>query len=120
MNICALLRQAVGALRFLIVASLAVPVLALAQPLAGNPTSGRHLATTICGSCHQVIGGKGRDGPPSFVDIANVTSTTALSLLVFLRSSHNEMPNLIISKSDTDDLVAYILSLKEPFAPIRQ
>ena len=120
MNICALLGRAVGASRFLIVASLVVPVSALAQPLAGDPSSGRQLATTICGSCHQVIGGKGRDGPASFVDIANVTSTTALSLLVFLRSNHKEMPNLIISKSDTDDLVAYILSLKEPFAPIRQ
>jgi len=47
-------------------------------------------------------------------------STTALSLKVFLRSSHNKMPNLIISDPDTDDLIAYILSLKEPFAPIRQ
>jgi len=47
-------------------------------------------------------------------------STTALSLKVFLRPSHNKMPNLIISDPDTDDLIAYILSLKEPFAPIRQ
>ena len=37
--------------------------------------------------------------------------------MVFLRSNHKEMPNLIISNSDTDDLIAYILSLKEPFAP---
>jgi len=97
-----------------------VPVLALAQPLAGNPSSGRQRATTICGSCHQVIVGKGRDGPPSFVDIANITSITALSLMVFLRSNHKEMPNLIISNSDTDDLIANILGLKESFSPIRQ
>ena len=38
---------------------------------------------------------------------------------VFLRTSHNEMPNLIISNSDTDDLIAYILDLKEPSAPKR-
>lgn len=41
-------------------------------------------------------------------------STTALSLKVFLRSNHKEMPNLIISNTDTDDIVAYILSLNRP------
>ena len=30
------------------------------------------------------------------------------------------MPNLIIDSSDTDDLIAYILSLNEPFAQTRQ
>ena len=51
---------------------------------------------------------------PSFLDVANMPSTTALSLKVFLRTSHKEMPNLIISETDTDDLIAYILNLKEP------
>ena len=106
----------IGISRFLIVASLVLPVVALAQPLAGDPASGRKTATALCGTCHQVIGGKGRDSPASFVDIANMTSTTALSLKVFLRSSHKDMPNLIIDSSDTDDLIAYILSLKTPFA----
>ena len=92
----------------------------LAQPLAGDPASGRKTATALCGTCHQVIGGEGRDSPASFVDIANMTSTTALSLKVFLRSSHKEMPNLIIDSSDTDDLIAYILSFKGPFAQTRQ
>ena len=109
----------IGTSRFLIVASLVLPVVALAQPLAGDPASGRKTATALCGTCHQV-GGQGRDSPASFVDIANMTSTTALSLKVFLRSSHEEMPNLIINNSDTDDLIAYILSLKKPFAPTRR
>jgi hypothetical protein len=30
------------------------------------------------------------------------------------------MPNLIIDSSETDDLIAYILGLKKPFAPTRQ
>jgi hypothetical protein len=46
------------------------------------------------------------------VDIA-MTSTTAL------RSSHKGMPILIIDSSDIDDLIAYIVSLKEPFAQTR-
>jgi mono/diheme cytochrome c family protein len=114
------MRNGIGTSRFLIVASLVLPAVALAQPLAGDPASGRKTATALCGTCHQVIGGKGRDSPASFVDIANMTSTTALSLKVFLRTSHKEMPNLIIDSSDTDDLIAYILSLKEPFAQTRQ
>ena len=104
--------------RLLIAASLAVPAAALAQPLEGNPLIGRQTATALCVPCHQ-IGQTRHDGAPSFVDVANMPSTTALSLKVFLRSNHKEMPNLIISNSDTDDLIAYILNLKQPSAPKR-
>ena len=77
------MRNRIGTSRFLIVASLVLPVVAFAQPLAGDPASGRKTATALCGTCHQVIGGEGRDSPASFVDIANMTSTTALSLKCF-------------------------------------
>jgi cytochrome c len=118
MNICGRLGRAVGASRLLVAAAVALPVSALGQQLAGNPSSGHQTATTVCASCHRVVGGKSGLGPPSFVDIANMPSTTELSLRVFLRSSHKEMPNLIISESDTDDVIAYILDLKQPVAPI--
>jgi hypothetical protein len=39
-------------------------------------------------------------------------STTALSLKVFLNSSHTNMPNVIIQPSDADEIVHYILGLK--------
>ena len=55
---------------------------------------------------------RGRKGGPDLTAIANLPSTTALSLRVFLQSSHRTMPNLIIGRADTDDLIAYILSLK--------
>jgi cytochrome c len=98
---------------------LTVPFSATAQSVGGNPVIGRQTATTLCVPCHQ-IGATGRDGAPSFVDVANMPSTTALSLKVFLRSNHNRMPNLIIPDSDTDDLIAYILDLKQPSAPNRR
>lgn len=118
MNVYDLAKQAAAALYVI----LSMPPLsrALADPLQGNSSLGRQAATSVCCSCHQVIGGKGRDGPPSFVDIANMQSTTALSLKVFLRSNHKEMPNLIIPAGVTDDLIAFILSLKEPYAPIKK
>ena len=95
---------------------LALPVSATAQSVGGNPLLGRQTATTLCVPCHQ-IDKTNRDGPPSFFDVANMPSTTALSLKVFLRSSHNRMPNLIIPDAETDDLIALILSLKQPSAP---
>lgn len=93
--------------------TLAVLIPTLAQPF-GSPIAGRRIATAMCGSCHQVTAKMPIRNlfAPTFEDIANLSSTTALSLKVFLRSNHNKMPNLIISQADTDDLIAYILSLK--------
>jgi mono/diheme cytochrome c family protein len=103
----------------LIILMLTLSLSATAQSVGGNPLIGRQTATTLCVPCHQ-IGETHRDGPPSFVDIANMPSTTALSLKVFLRSNHRRMPNLIIPDSETDDLIAYILNLKQPSAPNRR
>ena len=103
----------------LIILMLTLPLSATAQSVSGNPLIGRQTAATLCVPCHQ-IGETRRDGAPSFVDVARMPSTTALSLKVFLRSNHKDMPNLIIPDAQTDDLIAYILSLKEPLAPNRR
>ena len=91
---------------------LALSTAALAQ--SGERAAGRRLATELCGDCHQV-----RPPfplfyryPPTFEEIAKLSSTTRLSMKVFLQSNHTIMPNFIISKSDADDIIAYILSLK--------
>ena len=108
-------------LRVLFVAALAVPIEALAQPLEGNLSSGRQLAVEICSGCHQVDTDMSSKGayPPSFEDIAKLPSTTALSLRAFLRSNHITMPNLLIFAPDIDDLIVYILSLKQQTGPSR-
>jgi hypothetical protein len=38
-------------------------------------------------------------------------STTELSLKVFLRSSHKNMPNIILAREEIDSLASYILGL---------
>jgi mono/diheme cytochrome c family protein len=84
----------------------------LAKPLEGNRILGQQIAIKICGDCHDATGSERFEVGPSFEDIANLPSTTALSLKPFLRSNHSNMPNFIISGADTDDVIAYILSLK--------
>jgi mono/diheme cytochrome c family protein len=94
------------------VAALALSSAALAQ--SGERAAGRRLATELCGECHEV-----RPPfptfyryPPTFEEIAKRPSTTRLTLKVFLQSNHTIMPNFIVSKSDADDIITYILSLK--------
>ena len=96
-----------------VAAALAVPVEALAQP-DNRHSLGRQVAIELCSSCHRVSEGQRPPGEnvASFFAIANLPSTTALSLKVFLRSNHKGMPDLIVSESDTDKLIDYILSLK--------
>ncbi len=80
----------------------------------GDPAAGRRLAEAWCTECH-AIGAKTVQGVrpgPDFVSVANRPSTTPLSLNVFLRSSHDNMPNFILTRGQADDIVAYILTLK--------
>ena len=52
------------------------------------------------------------DAVPSFRAIAAMPSTTALSLRVFLQTPHGRMPDFALSRNETDDVIAYILSLR--------
>jgi mono/diheme cytochrome c family protein len=84
------------------------------QDLPGDIRSGKRLAETWCSACHRTDGNAGVvDGAPDFYSIANLPSTTALSLRVFLQTNHKEMPNFHIAKSDADDVIAYVLSLRK-------
>jgi len=98
-----------------VAAIFSAPIEAPAQaPLATEHSFGRQIALEQCGTCHRVTAGqlRPRQNVPSFFAIANLPSTTPLSLRVFLRSNHNGMPNLIVSEADTTELIDYILSLK--------
>jgi mono/diheme cytochrome c family protein len=100
---------------FVVAATLAAQSPVLAQPADGDPASGRKLATTLCSSCHRVLPMTLSDkaDPPSFQSIADLPSTTGISLNVFLHSNHNDMPDFILSNAESNDLIAYILTLKK-------
>jgi mono/diheme cytochrome c family protein len=78
---------------------------------AGSPEQGHSLAKTWCASCHAVEpGGVQRDAPaPPFPSIAEHARPEQLR--AFLASPHPPMPNFNLSRSQIDDIVAYLQSL---------
>ena len=93
---------------------------AVAGPLAaqeiGDAAAGRELATNWCSSCH-VVGPTAQrgvsNGVASFAAIARRSSITPLSLRAFLQTPHARMPDLHLTREETDNLIAYILSLRK-------
>jgi mono/diheme cytochrome c family protein len=103
---------------FLLIAVTCAALSTLTQSLADDkPSAGRQVAMEICSHCHRVADGQlaPLQNVPSFAEIANRSSTTASSLKVFLRSKHKRkrMPDFIMSNSDIEDVITYILSLKQ-------
>jgi mono/diheme cytochrome c family protein len=93
------------------------PLAVVGQELPGDPAAGLEYARAVCSDCHDVE----REWDdlaafygPAFVDIAAMAATTELSLTVFLQTPHENMPNLILSDRERADVIAYILSLKQP------
>ena len=86
-----------------------------AKAQTADPTTGARLARTVCSTCHAIGDDPKAKHPdpaaPSFVDVSRMPSTTELSLKVFLRSSHKNMPNIILTPEEIDSVAAYILGL---------
>jgi cytochrome c len=85
-----------------------------ASGAAPDSAAGYRLAAAWCKECHSIEAATAgvSSGPPDFTAIANRHATTALSLKVFLQTSHPTMPNIILKPAESDSLVNYILSLK--------
>ena len=85
-----------------------------ASGASSDSAAGYRLAAAWCKDCHSIEAATAgaSSGPPDFTAIANRHATTALSLKVFLQTSHPTMPNIILKPDESDSLVNYILSLK--------
>lgn len=95
--------------------SLLLSAPALAQTDAGDAREGRRVAETWCANCHRISPtgpGPANDAAPAFAAVAAMPSTTEMALRAFLQSSHRNMPNFQLSTDQTDNLIAYILSLR--------
>ncbi len=102
------------ALSVLFLISVVHTVAGASRPASRTAEEGHRLAQAWCQTCHAVEPGMAGlfDQAPSFQAIAKRNGTTALSLKVFWRTSHQTMPNLVISPEQADALVNYILSLR--------
>ena len=81
----------------------------------GNAKRGEILAQMVCAECHAVEKGavRSRNGnAPAFTTLATTPGMTPMALRVALRTSHREMPNLVLKNDQVDDVIAYLATLK--------
>ena len=74
----------------------------------GDPVAGRRLAEEMCAECHAVLAEQfiiPNVDASHFADVANTPGITALALRVSLQSTHEKMPNIILTEEQTDDIV---------------
>jgi mono/diheme cytochrome c family protein len=81
----------------------------------GDAKRGLAVAQMTCAQCHAIRKGqlRSRNGrSPTFDAIAATPGMTPMAFRVALRTSHREMPNLVLKNEEIDDLAAYIATLK--------
>jgi len=101
--------------RLVLPAVLLAAIPALAQTYPGDPVAGANFARQVCAVCHFVESddlGLSWSGAPAFQEVADDPAVTEVSLRVFLRTPHEDMPNFMLTPAETDDVISYILSLK--------
>lgn len=80
----------------------------------GDAQAGRIIVDVQCTQCHAL-----RPGPsphldaPSFFALANTPGMTGRALAVALQTSHEVMPNFVLERQDRDNIIAYIMSLRQ-------
>jgi hypothetical protein len=98
------------------------PNFALREPLVtlivdvGDARKGLVYAQQNCSGCHNVLrtdAASPNPQAPAFKKVANTPGMSITALTVWSRTTHPTMPNLVIEPADMDDLIAYILSLRD-------
>jgi len=91
---------------------------AVSHSMSGNRAAGRSFALERCSVCHLVANGQSRapaEGAlaPDFAAIARTRGNSNTALREFLAGPHPTMPDLKLTDKQTNDVIAYILSLKK-------
>ena len=87
-----------------------------AEDMLGSAEAGHELALNVCAECHWAAEDQfliPESEAPSFFEIAANPARTAASIKVFLQTPHRTMPNLMLTPEETDDIIAYIMKLRE-------
>lgn len=86
--------------------------------LVGDVANGRAIAEQVCGTCHEVrpaVESAAGVTPPAFTTIARTPGMTETALTVWLTTFHPQrtMPALDLTRTEREDITAYILWLGE-------
>ena len=87
-----------------------------AAEIAGDARAGGQLARYWCAGCHVVANDQRTPvvaGVPPFRSLANDPQVSEYRIRMFLITPHPIMPNFMLTRRETDDIVAYIQSLKD-------
>ncbi len=82
----------------------------------GDPGRGQSLARQVCSECHDVEAARTRSPNPaaaSFVELAAIPGMTATALTIALTTPHAGMPMFRLDAEQREDLIAYILGLRQ-------
>jgi mono/diheme cytochrome c family protein len=91
------------------------PGLAIAQGDSTVTEAGLQLARKWCAECHLIESDQAvalSASAPSFQDVADDPAVTEAGLRAFFASPHENMPDIMLSNQETDEIIAYILSLR--------
>lgn len=105
---------------FAVVAAIVLPIglpggPAIAQTPRGDVAAGQRLAVQLCVRCHVVPPnqGAGWTDAPTFAAIAQRPTTTARWLQDIIEKPHEHMAGTGLDPTQSADLAAYILSLRQ-------
>ncbi|MGI9512089.1 MAG: c-type cytochrome [Anderseniella sp.] len=82
----------------------------------GDIDAGLKYAKERCAECHNITSRNPvntASGAPTFHAIANTSGSSWTKLSFWMVSSHPKMPGLMIEDQDLDNVITYILSLKD-------
>ena len=85
-------------------------------PAAPEVVRGRAYAEDTCAACHAIDrGATVSPNPlaPPFQAVADTPGMTRIALAAWIQSAHVNMPQLIVDQDRTDDLWAYLSTLKQ-------
>jgi mono/diheme cytochrome c family protein len=82
---------------------------------AGDRQEGLTLARDVCSECHAIVSGQSRSPnsrSPTFSELATAPGMTSAALMVALTTPHAGMPMFMLTPTQREDVIAYILSLR--------
>ena len=83
-----------------------------AYAAAGNTEAGRLLVTRSCSSCHAVDAAlTATDGAPPLSAVAKTNKERPAWIRGWLMDPHSPMPQIMLSRQQIDDIIAYLSSL---------